>query len=273
MSIFPSYPLKTFGGRGGYARGSLKLSYRTKVYLYIGGHGITQKEINSFVSGGFNGGGRGTVGQHGFPAGSGGGSTDIRIGCKALSCRKMIAGGGGGAGGPNWENSGDLSFGGSGGGLIGTDGTGWIEIADGYQGIGATQNGPGIGGNDGNLRKAGDGELGKGGENTNPSMWQSSCGGGGGGLYGGGAGGAAGGGGGSGYLDKNLYSNNGISNVLSSGAATIKDLYGNSFSGNKGNGMIRITVLSRTRHAGTQCIQSKYSKGFLFTTVFVIASY
>ena len=210
--------------------------------MYIGGQGTTNKDGEFEVNGGFNGGGKGVVGKYGYKVGSGGGATDIRIGCKSLKCRKIIAGGAGGAGSAIYQTASNISFGGSGGGSNGSDGMGYRGLDD-YRGTGATQEGPGKGGTLEHVAK--DGELGKGGFYPNAKDFDSSGGGGGGGYYGGGGSGAAGGGGGSGYLDPSLTSLNGISSVLINGDTEFTDLYGKSYKGNTGNGFIHVTVFSR----------------------------
>ena len=65
------------GGKGGYSTGIINLSKETRLYLYVGGKGLTAK--GSTVKGGFNGGGY-AYGHSSYNTGSGGGGTDIRIG-------------------------------------------------------------------------------------------------------------------------------------------------------------------------------------------------
>lgn len=259
----------TIGGRGGYARGCISITKRTRVYMFIGGQGRTNNEGEDFALGGFNGGGKGTVGQDNRPTGSGGGATDVRIGCKSLKCRKIIAGGGGGAGSPNGGSTADVGFGGSGGGSEGLDGKGHSSLSDNYRGTGGTQSGPGIGGSAGGV-KVNDGELGKGGFYHISRFFDSSGGGGGGGYYGGGGSGAAGGAGGSGYLDQSLLKLNDITSILIDGDTPMTDLYGNSYIGNKGNGFIHVTVLSRKFVAFSQCLRRINTFSFLSTLVNII---
>ena len=74
----------TYGGKGGYAKGTLTLTANTTLYLYAGGAGNT-----GGTSGGFNGGGcRDTYS-------GGGGGSDIRIGQNSYYARVIVAGGGG----------------------------------------------------------------------------------------------------------------------------------------------------------------------------------
>lgn len=106
----------TYGGKGGYSKGTLVLKKARKVFIYVGGAGNTGK-----TSGGFNGGGR-----RGTYNGGGGGS-DIRLGQDSLYARVMVAGGGGSDGSSS-------RAGGAGGGTAGQT----------YQGSGyGTNNGPG----------------------------------------------------------------------------------------------------------------------------------
>lgn len=80
----------SYGGKGGYAVGTLALEQRTKIHTRVGGSGNTGK-----TAGGFNGGGkRGTYN-------GGGGATDVRIGSDDLLARVIVAGGGGSDGASN----------------------------------------------------------------------------------------------------------------------------------------------------------------------------
>lgn len=81
----------TYGGKGGYAKGTLSLLDKTtSLFLYSGGSGKT-----GGVNGGFNGGGI----RYSY-AGGGGGS-DIRVGTDSLYARVIVAGGGGSDGATN----------------------------------------------------------------------------------------------------------------------------------------------------------------------------
>lgn len=157
------------GGLGGYATGILTLRKKTRLYIYVGGHGLSS--TSGIASGGWNGGGSGYASGSGEPGNGGGGGTDIRI-SSSLYSRIIVAGGGGGGG----EDTGD-SYG-HGGGTTGT--------ANYYPG---TQNSAGLNGGFGYGGNTGQGDGG----------------GGGGGWYGGGtvtnsySGDTQGGGGGSGY--------------------------------------------------------------------------
>ena len=161
-------------GYGGYAEGNINLVKGTPVYVNIGGKGkssISSVEDNG--TGGYNGGGNGTI-RDGRTASGGGGSTDIRIGRPlAISgddSRVMVAGGGGG--------SDDFKYAASTLGNASNDGTG------GFGGGANQQGGPG---------KAGFGNHRPGATlTTGYKLWQGEdalvgddMGGGGGGYYGG----------------------------------------------------------------------------------------
>lgn len=109
----------SYGGKGGYAVGTLALEQRTKIHTRVGGSGNTGK-----TAGGFNGGGkRGTYN-------GGGGATDVRIGSDDLLARVIVAGGGGSDGASNKQ--GMYGGGETGGGSTQSFGTG---------GYGGTQTG------------------------------------------------------------------------------------------------------------------------------------
>lgn len=80
----------SYGGKGGYAVGTLALEEPTKIHTRVGGSGNTGK-----TAGGFNGGGkRGTYN-------GGGGATDMRIGTDDLLARVIVGPGGGSDGASN----------------------------------------------------------------------------------------------------------------------------------------------------------------------------
>ena len=201
-----------YGGKGGYAKGFIKLTKGERLYIYVGGQT------------GWNGGGSGPRPD----LDSGGGATDIRKGGQSLNDRIIVAGGGGGWGGNSSRR------GGNGGGLVGEDGLGTGSNRTLRQGgKGGTQTAGGAGGPGVTPGEAG--SFGQGGSNTTPTS-SSGAGGGGGGWYGGGAGGSdypnyndrddGGGGGGSSYIG-------GVEN-------------GETQSGvNSGNGKARITFLGK----------------------------
>ena len=86
----PAYPSTVFGGRGGYAAGDVYLTAGTTIYVYVGGQG-TGSTLSTWNSTG------------------GGGATDFRLTSGAwnlsagLYSRILVAGGGGGRHGKNYE--------------------------------------------------------------------------------------------------------------------------------------------------------------------------
>lgn len=100
----------SYGGKGGYSTGTLTLTQKTTIYIYVGGSGNSVTSAsNSIYPGGFNGGG------YRYNYKGGGGATDIRIGSASLYARVIVAGGGGSDGSPNYS-------GGYAGGVSGTRG-------------------------------------------------------------------------------------------------------------------------------------------------------
>lgn len=91
----------TYGGRGGYAEGTLYVTPGETLEVYVGGQGTSP-------TGGWNGGGDGNNG-------GGGGASDVRQGGSALANRVIVAGGGGSQ---CWTNY----HGGAGGGTTGSSG-------------------------------------------------------------------------------------------------------------------------------------------------------
>lgn len=81
----------SYGGAGGYSIGTLSLSSKTTLYIYVGGSGnsVTSANSSGHYPGGFNGGGYRNTYK------GGGGATDIRIGTDSLYSRVIVAGGGG----------------------------------------------------------------------------------------------------------------------------------------------------------------------------------
>jgi hypothetical protein len=169
--------LKNAGGLGGYATGTIAVTFGQVFYVFVG-----QQPTNS--AGGYNGGGAGFSDV--FSTG-GGGASDVRLNGNGFNDRVIVAGGGGGA-----TNQG-TEVGGYGGGTTGGDGVGADGyVGDKYCGHGATQLAGGAG-----SYNATPGTVGQGG---NALLAQNNLGGGGGGgWYGGGAGDHGGGGGGSSY--------------------------------------------------------------------------
>lgn len=219
----------SYGGKGGYSRGTITLTEKTPIYVYVGGSG------NSGGSnGGFNGGGS----RSNYPGGGGG--SDIRIGTDSLYARVIVAGGGGSDGASN--KNGMYGGGSSGGSASQNYGQG---------GGGGTQ----TSGGSGNEGSFGQGGVGK---------YQSSgyAGAGGGGWYGGGGSTPdssgdddRGGGGGSGYVytasSASNYPNGCLLNSslyltdtqLSAGNQSFLAPDGAIETGHSGDGYCRITVI------------------------------
>ena len=172
------------GGKGGYSIGLITLYSRTLAYITIGAEGSQVYRQNDFTTTAYNGGGYGHAdhGIHARSAGSGGGSTDIKLEGNSNEYRCIVAGGGGG----RCEAYGYNVDAGYGGGDKG---------GNSENGLGGTQEyAHTVGAN------IGAGEFGNGGS---ASSEDGTAGGGGGGWYGGSTGkqGTAGGGaGGSGYV-------------------------------------------------------------------------
>lgn len=229
----------SYGGKGGYAKGTLTLTADTVIILVAGGSGNT-----GGTDGGFNGGGK-----RSDYAGGGGGS-DIRIKTDNYLSRVIVAGGGGSEGGPS-------RYGGYGGGWNGQDAT------DGYGSYG--QGGTQIGNGSDSLSTdetstSNYGGFGFGGYG---SYYRSGYGGAGGGGWYGGCGAYPdqsgdddkGGGGGSGYvyysdtapdypagctLNSDYYLTD---THLVDGGSNIIDYDGSSITGHSGDGAVRITCL------------------------------
>lgn len=101
----------SYGGKGGYSTGTLTLTQKTTIYIYVGGSGNSVTSAsNSIYPGGFNGGG------YRYNCKGGGGATDIRIGSASLYARVIVAGGGGSDGSSSYS-------GGYAGGVSGARGT------------------------------------------------------------------------------------------------------------------------------------------------------
>lgn len=88
----------SYGGKGGYSTGTLTLTQKTTIYIYVGGSGNSVTSAsNSIYPGGFNGGG------YRYNYKGGGGATDIRIGSTSLYARVIVAGGGGSDGSSSYS--------------------------------------------------------------------------------------------------------------------------------------------------------------------------
>lgn len=220
-------------GKGGYATGTLTLTYNSKLYIVIGSTG-------QGYDGGYNGGGNGglSAGSEGSQSGAGGGGAShiatVSGTLNSLQTQRsailVVAAGGGGTG--------NQGIGGAGGGTTGKDGYDtYNSTYNSLCGAGATQTSAGCS----ISTTAGCGSFGKGG---NMSLYEGGYGGagGGGGYYGGGGSARehAGAGGGS------SYAASGLTNVqLISGDQQVPDYDGKTtMLGNNGNGYAVITKLS-----------------------------
>ena len=111
---------KSIGGKGAKTSGYIYLTANEKLYFYVGGEGKTSTS-NTYIEGGYNGGGKGHSVSDVYPGASGGGATDVRLtsgtwnDTKSLISRIMVAAGGGGAS----ISSNKYSDGAAGGGLLG----------------------------------------------------------------------------------------------------------------------------------------------------------
>lgn len=228
------------GGAGGYSIGTITLSQRTNLYIYVGGQPATQTSTGA-TSGGFNGGGAGCSRTYNYSTygQGGGGASDIRIGQDSFYARVIVAGGGGGS---SSEDSFTTKYGG---------GTSGGSSASGY---GATQTSAGT-----------NGLFGQGGAaTTSGTNYNYGSGGGGGGFYGGGACSSYSdstnyrtyNGGGSGYVYTSNTASNYPSGCLLNSSYYLTDAQtiagnqaftspeGTSETGHSGNGFCRITNMT-----------------------------
>ena len=227
--------VNTYGGLGGYSKGSIALTNNQTIYIYVGaqGAGTSGTGISDQMLGGYNGGGYGYNGNSSSNRGAGGGGgSDVRIGGTALSNRVIVAGGGGGGVYFTGYGTNTPGYGGGDSGGYGSASTFPYSSTPQYHGKGGTQLAGGGGGSNGSIGTAGD--LGVGG-NAGYAYGYGE-GGGGGGYYGGGASGTGmGSGGGSGYIG-------GVSSAQNiAGNATMPNPAGGTMTGRSGNGLVRIT--------------------------------
>lgn len=232
----------SYGGKGGYSVGTLTLTDKTNIFIYVGGSGNTGGK-----NGGFNGGGKRSSYN------GGGGASDIRIGQDSLYARVIVAGGGGSdgasnkqgmygggaTGGSTTENYGTGGFGGT---QTGVSDSSWqttthssttSAIGDAYAGFG-------FGGN-GITRSSGYGGAGGGGWYGGSGAYPDNS-----------SDDDRGGGGGSGFvwtgsnapsgylLDSNYYLTD-ASTIA--GNASMPATGGGSETGHSGDGYIRITAI------------------------------
>ncbi|MBQ8132213.1 MAG: InlB B-repeat-containing protein [Bacilli bacterium] len=198
------------GGYGGYSKGIISLKKNQKLYINVGGAGVTKEK--EYCAGGYNGGGNANASTAAYSNASGGGATHISFISGKLSTLSkykdyilIVAGGGGGA---HLHRNGK-SYPGSGGGFIGASTVNIFQASN--------LCAPGTGGSQTSAGSYGTGFSAKGasfGQGGSSSTGYGS--GGGGGYYGGGAGTNASqctysGNGGSGYIgntslsDKIMY--------------------------------------------------------------------
>lgn len=188
------------GGGGGYSHGLIPVVPGDTVTIRPGGGAFPRWGTSTAFP---DGGACSTGGGDNRYAGSGGGSSSIRITSFAANAWCMFAGGGGGGGSVNGYA---LNSGGAGGGLVGQPGvySGYNENL--HNGKGGTQTAGGAAGT-GNNTTGGAGSFNQGGTHQNTNCYG---GGGGGGYYGGGSGAhgnsnsMGGGGGGSGFVHPNI---------------------------------------------------------------------
>ncbi len=179
-------------GEGGMSKAKVPVTPGSTIDFNVGGEG-GNASVGTGGTGGFNGGGRGGTIWGNYAGGGGGGASDIRIGGTALTDRKVVGAGGGGAGYD--YSSGDN--GGAGGDLTGQDGAAGGSVGHMKAGKGGTQTAGGAAGGPYSSYGSGfPGTLGVGGNGGDGGS-----GAGGGGYYGGGGSIWAGGGGGSSYYD------------------------------------------------------------------------
>jgi hypothetical protein len=175
------------GGAGAVATADIVVKPGRRLFVLVGGIGLTGGD----GAGGYNGGGR--AGGGSAPGGGGGGASDVRTcsradrSCDTIASRLIVAAGGGGGGGEGNFLTGDL---GGRGGSATADGTGAAGAGPGG-GQGATAAHGGAGGEAVNGAAAGFGRVGAGGDGAR-GAGAGGGGGGGGGGHNGGGGGAAG---------------------------------------------------------------------------------
>ena len=244
-----------YGGYGGYSSGQIALDINQKVYVNVGGTGITDDDFDAstYVNGGYNGGGI-ACGYKDKLASSGGGATHIATSAgqlTSLSNKKtnilIVAGGGGGGG---YQQEGYSGAGGSGGGYNGVTGKYVINYQNLYISNGATQT------SGGSFIQYGAytyyaSSFGSGG---GASKANGNASGGGGGYYGGGLGNLfMGAGGGSGYIgnslltEKTMYCYNcQVSSEISTKtiSTTCTSSTPRENCAKQGNGYARITLIS-----------------------------
>lgn len=171
-------------GRGGYAKGTVKLTSTVTAYIYVGGQGSYITTTNTTIQGGGYPDG-GDFRSSAWGRGGGGGSSSIRFNSTSNYNRVIVAGGAGGSVGKT--NGFVTAFGGGHGGAeTGQTGEKVTGTSPAVAGTGGSQNSGGTNSNASSLN----GSFGQGGNATGTN----NVAGGGGGWYGGAAGNSPGGG-------------------------------------------------------------------------------
>ena len=263
------------GGYGGYSKGEINLKKEDKLYIAVGGEGLSNC-VSQDCAGGYNGGGNGgayTADAANYQSG-GGGATHIAKSTGLLSTLSdkqddilIVAGGGSGA--YYHPNGVDYSTNGvSGGGYLGNDGvvTNYGMTAGG----GGTQEAGGAAGYRGNP-----GVFGQGGSGLSGSTLGGASGGGG-GFYGGGAAGHSSAGGGSGYIGNKELTNKAMYcyNCKESSSENTLTFSINSVSNEalinnakEGNGFARITLLEYSGYQPNFGLEAKMNGQNIVVTV------
>jgi hypothetical protein len=271
-------PYPTYGGKGGYSKGVIRINKRTNSFIYVGEKGFIVDQRNKNSNGTFGGGGNLTVtsGGHGC---IGGGASDIRLNSDSLYSRVIVAGGGGGAAGGLTDRVG--THGGDAGGKEGYNGFCDTQPQS-YYTIGGTQESGGKVHGSYCTQTGYKGEFGLGGGSVNDCG--TNYGGSGGGGWFGGAGGGhrISGAGGSGYvfnetsykppnflLNQSYYL--AFASILDGKAEfPVPSEYVNSYSneiGHIGDGAVRISYISTIFHS-CNCQKSNYNIALIFTLIY-----
>ena len=247
------------GGYGGYSAGNVYLTQDSKLYINVGGQGVTASNSSTYTSSSYNGGGLAN-----YNAGSGGGATSVATVSGILSSlsenksKILIVAGGGGGSGAFYTTDYNILLGGCGGGYKGCNGVDLNTDCLGG-GKGGNQSAGGAAGTSIRDMNGTAGTFGKGGDGRYEANYSQGSGAGGGGYYGGGGGSDrnGSGGGGSGYVGSSkLISGNGTTkhmtcyNCSESDTASTKTLSSACHSGSaepdcakEGNGYIVITFV------------------------------
>ena len=262
-----TFTSSSYGGKGGYSKGTLLLHEEVSAHIYVGGKGDhetlihpSQGSSDAYYKGGFNGGGNSGM----IYGGPGGGASDVRIGTDSLYARVIVAGGGGGSFKYYARTQQYGRDGAIGGGITGgTAGSTWVESGSFDGGTGGTQTSGGTSGKgdkDVNYDYALiNGTFGTGGQRSGSTTYSGYYSGGGGGWYGGGGSNRSAGGGGSGYVyTADTATNYPTGCLLNStyyltnaetiaGDTSFTDFDGSTVTGHSGNGAVRISGTSQRK--------------------------